>query len=176
MLCTPWTCFSGDPVGTGEGSPRCEPRTHFGCELVARFGPSSVHYTWLPKRMPVRAEPGPKSGPRFCLPSLRTSYRRGVRGLPDTLPQVRRERLFVLHQSGCHGGLTTPRRVPDFTSNGGLLCTWCKGSCRRSFVAPVPRQQPSAAYDWLSVPGLFQGSYCRIWQNSSVQLATRTMF
>ena len=53
--------------------------------------------------------------------------------------------------------------------NGDLLCTWCKGSCRRSFVAPVPRQQPSAACDWLSLPGLL------IWQNSSVQLATRTM-
>ena len=80
MLCTPWTCFSGHPVGPGEGSPRCEPRTHFGCELAARFGPSSVHYMWLPKMMPVRAEPGPKSGPRFCLPSLRTSYQaRGAR-------------------------------------------------------------------------------------------------
>ena len=70
-----------------------------------------------------------------------------------------------------------PRRAEFQTlqSNGGLLCTWCKGSCRRSFVEPVPRQQPSAAYDWLSLPGLFQASYCRIWQNSSAQLATRTM-
>ena len=64
-----------------------------------------------------------------------------------------------------------PRRAEFQTlqGNGDLLCTWCKGSCRRSFVAPVPRQQPSAACDWLSLPGLL------IWQNSSVQLATRTM-
>ena len=69
-----------------------------------------------------------------------------------------------------------PRRAEFQTlqSNRRLLCTRCKGSCRRSFVAPVPRQQPSAAYDWLSVPVLFQGSYCRIWQNS-LQVATRTM-
>ena len=196
VLCTPWTCFSGDPVGPGEGSPRCEPRTHFGCELAARFGPSSVHYMWLPKRMPVRAEPGPKSGPRFCLPSLRTSYQaRGARvaGYLASGPAgaAVSALLACSHNSAKLRGrqyqkpccvsqgvmAALPRRAEFQTlqSNGGLLCTWCKGSCRRSFVAPVPGQQPSAAYDWLSLPGLFQASYCRIWQNSSAQLATRTM-
>ena len=194
MLCTPWTCFSGDPVGPGEGSPRCEPRTHFGCELAARFGPSSVHYTWLPKRMPVRAEPGPKSGPRFCLPSLRTSYQaRGARvagylasgpagaavsallacSHNSAKPRGRQYQKPCCISQGVMAALPRRAEFQTLQSNGGLLC--CKGSCRRSFVAPVPRQQPSAAYDWLSVPGLFQGSYCRIWQNSSVQVATRTM-
>ena len=196
VLCTPWTCFSGDPVGPGEGSPRCEPRTHFGCELAARFGPSSVHYTWLPKRMPVRAEPGPKSGPRFCLPSLRTSYQaRGARvagylasgpagaavsalltcSHNSAKPRGRQYQKPCCISQGVMAALPRRAEFQILQSSGGLLCTWCKGSCRRSFVASVPRQQPSAAYDWLSVPGLFQGSYCRIWQNSSVQVATRTM-
>ena len=144
-----------------------------------------------------RSEPSPVPSPglAFVCPLYEPPIRRGVRGLPDTLPQVRRERLFqpsaCSHNSAKPRGrqyqkpccisqgvmAALPRRAEFQTlqSNGGLLCTWCKGSCRRSFVAPVPRQQPSAAYDWLSVPGLFQGSYCRIWQNSSVQVATRTM-
>ena len=145
-----------------------------------------------------RSEPSPVPSPglAFVCPLSESPIRRGVRGLPDTLPQVRRERLFQpswlahttvrssevgQYQKPCcvsQGVMAAlPRRAEFQTlqSNGGLLCTWCKGSCRRSFVAPVPRQQPSAAYDWLSLPGLFQASYCRIWQNSSVQLATRTM-
>ena len=176
-----------NPVGPGEGSPRCEPRTHFGCELAARFGPSSVHYTWLPRRMPVRAEPGPKSRPRFCLPSLRTPCQaRGARvaGYLASGPAgaAVSALLACSHNSAARGPevgnirkpccisqgvmAALPRRAEFQTLQGneGLLCTWYKGSCRRSFVAPVRRQQHSAAYDWLSLPGLFQGSYCRIWQ------------
>ena len=80
VLSTPWTCFSGDPVGPGEGSQLCEPRTHFGCELAAGFGTSSVHHTRLPRRMPVGAKPGPKSGPRFYFAPMQTPYQaRGAR-------------------------------------------------------------------------------------------------
>ena len=149
-----------------------------------------------PKGFRSEPSPVPSPGLAFVLPSLRTSYQaRGARvagylasgpagaavsallvcSHNSAKPRGRQYQKPCCISQGVMAALPRRAEFQTLQSNGGLLCTRCKGSCRRSFVAPVPRQQPSAAYDCLSVPGLFQGSYCRIWQNSSVRLATRTM-
>ena len=139
IFCKSWIYFSTDSVGPEEGSPRCEPRTHFGCELAARFGPNSVYYTWLPKRMPVRAEQSQvrtsllfalftnlQSGEGYegcripCLRSAGSDYF-SLLGLLTHQYEVPRKAISetVLYQSRCRDGLTTRRRIPDITKQRG---------------------------------------------------------
>ena len=47
-------------------------------------------------------------------------------------------------------------------SNGGLLCSGNKGSCRRSFDAPVRRKLHFATRCRLTLFGPFQRSRCRL--------------
>ena len=65
----PWISIQEDAHGPGQGSLRHLLRAHFGCERAACTGLCGALPTRLPRRKLVRAEPSPKSGPRFCLPS-----------------------------------------------------------------------------------------------------------
>ena len=69
-------------------------KTHFGCKLAARFGPAACIARGSPKECRSEPSPVPSPGLAFVCPLYEPSIRRRVRGLPDTLRQVRQERLF----------------------------------------------------------------------------------
>ena len=50
------------------------------------------------------------------------------------------------------------RQTMQVTSNGGLLCSSNKGSCRRSFEALVRRRSHSAMSSWPSLSNALKGS------------------
>ena len=88
-ICMPWTSNLILGYGPGIGSPRRRLDDFHDCERAARSGTGDAFSTRLPQRMPVRAEPGPKSGPCFCVPCPHTSCQaRGARvaGYPASGP------------------------------------------------------------------------------------------
>ena len=87
--CMPWTSLLMLTYGPGVGSPRRLLDELLGCGRVARSSPAGALPVRLPRRMPVGAEPGPKSGPCFCVPSQQTPCQaRGARvaGCPASGP------------------------------------------------------------------------------------------
>ena len=78
--CTPWTSLLTATCGPGIGSWHRLPTPHLGRGRAARQASCDATDKRLPWRMPVRAAPGPKSGPRFCDPSFQVPRQaRGVR-------------------------------------------------------------------------------------------------
>ena len=74
-------------------------------------------------------------------------------------------------ESSCEAPRQTPwidchdmgRQIMQVISNGGLLCSGNKGSCRRSFDALVRRESHSAMSSWTSLSNALQGSRLTSW-------------